>query len=1062
MDVVQLHNHSEYSILDGRSRLEELVVRVKEMGQEAVALTDHGSMYGTMEFYRVAKRHGVKPILGVEAYVAAGPMRRKDPVLDKAGSSSHLTILAESEVGYRSMLKLVSKAHMEGFYYRPRIDFEALVEHGDGLVILSGCMGGEVSQLVLKQQYAEAEAVIARYREAFGPDRYFLEIHEHGLEKQKRLNPWMIDAAKRFDVQLVAACDSHYVRREDAKSHDVLLAIQTGSVLADPGRFKVEPYGEYYVKSGEEMAVLFGGVEYAVANTMGVSERCNVNLDKVEVQLPVFALPEGQTADTWLRRQVVEGLKWRYGVEIPGNIIDRAKHELTVIGKTGYAKYFLIVQDYVRHARSQGVMAVPRGSVAGSLCVYALGICDIDPMKYDIMFERFLHEERKGMPDVDMDFADNRRDDVIAYVTEKYGSDRVAHIGTFSTLGARAAVKDVARVLGVDFAETNRLTRAFPAKIDLTVAEAWATEAVQEAVRENPVYAEVMEIAGQLEGMVRGFGTHAAGILIAATALDEVVPIQLPPGGKKGVATAVTQYDNNNATAVIESIGLSKFDFLGLANLTVIRDACLRIRARQGIDLYGESGEKLYSGLPFGYEDPLAKRTYDMLGQGETTAVFQLESAGMRRALRMVKPTRITDLPAIVALFRPGPMENIPVFAAAKNNPDMVPFYDDRVTPFLAETYGVVVYQDQVLLLARELAGFTWGEVDVLRKGMGKKQVAVINEQREKFLRGCAGRGFSQELAETVWETMAPFAGYGFNKAHACCYGVVAYITAFLKANFPTEYMAAVLTQESGNKEKVYEAVTECRRLGVQVLPPDVRESGEGFTITGPKSVRFGFGAIANVGEGMIRRILVSNRDWKTFKAFLKEVPLNSRAATMMVKSGACDSFGERNRLLAAIPGLLETTRKDHGFQMDMFGAELDAELPDAPPMVPEARLACEKEAMGLYVSGHPLDAIRPVLDKHATHSTFTLPEDDDRVVLGGMVRNVRYHRQKNGKRMAFFVLEDMFGEIDVVAFARQYEACEDLICSDTLVLVSGDLRYRDEKPSLIVNKMTAIVMKKE
>jgi len=1062
MEVVQLHNHSEYSILDGRSRLEELVLRVKEMGQGAVALTDHGSMYGTMEFYRVAKRHGVKPILGVEAYVAAGPMRRRDPVLDKAGSSTHLTILAESEAGYRSLLKLVSKAHMEGFYYRPRIDFETLVEHGEGLLVLSGCMGGEVSQLVLKQQYAEAEAVIARYREAFGPDRYFLEIHEHGLEQQRRLNPWLIEASRRFDVQLVAACDSHYVRREDAKSHDVLLAIQTGSVLSDPGRFRVQPYGEYYVRSGEEMAELFNGVEWAVANTLGVSERCNVNLDKVSVQLPVFELPEGQTADTWLRRQVVEGLKVRYGTEIPGRIIDRAKHELTVIARTGYAKYFLIVQDYVRHARSQGVMAVPRGSVAGSLCVYALGICDIDPMKYDIMFERFLHEERKGMPDVDMDFADNRRDDVIAYVTEKYGSDRVAHIGTFSTLGARAAVKDVARVLGVDFAETNRLTRAFPGKLDLTVAEAWETEAVREAVRENPVFGEVMEIAGQLEGMVRGFGTHAAGILIASTALDEVVPIQLPPGGKKGVATAVTQYDNNNATAVIESLGLSKFDFLGLANLTVIRDACLRIRKRHGIDLYGESGEKLYSDLPFGYEDPMAKRTYDMLGQGETTAVFQLESAGMRRALRMVKPTRITDLPAIVALFRPGPMENIPVFAEAKNNPDMVPFYDDRVTPFLAETYGVVVYQDQVLQLAREMAGFTWGEVDVLRKGMGKKQVAVISEQREKFLRGCAGRGFPQELAETVWEVMAPFAGYGFNKAHACCYGVVAYITAFLKANFPTEYMAAVLTQESGNKEKVYEAVNECRRLGVQVLPPDVRESEEGFTITGPRSVRFGFGAIANVGEGVIRRILVSNRDWRSFKAFLKEIPLNSRAATMMVKSGACDSFGDRNRLLAAIPDLLEITRKDRGFQMDMFGDELDADLPEAVPMTPEERLSSEKEAMGLYVSGHPLDAIRPVLDRHATHTAFTLPGEDDRVVLGGMVRNVRLHRQKNGKRMAFFTLEDMFGETDVIAFARQYEACADLICNDTLVLVSGDLRYRDEKPSLIVGKMAAIVVKRE
>lgn len=1042
--VVQLHNHTEYSILDGRTRVSELVGRAKELGQPAVAITDHGVMHGVMEFYKKAKNEGIKPIIGVEAYMAAGPMRRRDAKLDRAGSSFHLTLLARNEKGYRNLIKLVTKAHMEGFYYKPRLDLECLSENRDGLLVLSGCLGSEVAQSVKNGDFESAERIIGAYRDIFGVDNYMLEIHDHGMEEQRRVNAWILDAAKRFGLHVVAACDSHYALPSDARSHDALLAIQTGSKLDEGGRFRLDPYGQYYLKSADEMYQTFSGAEWAVENTMAIAEQCVLDLDFSHIQLPEFDIPDGQEENRWLQRKVAAGIKARFDT-VTDEVIDRAKMELEIIAKTGYARYFLIVEDYVRHARSQGVMAVPRGSVAGSLCMYALGICDIDPVKYDIMFERFLHEGRKGMPDVDMDFADDRRDDVIAYITEKYGRNRVAHIGTFQTLGTRAVVKDVARVMGVDFGETNRLTRQLPP--GSTVASAMETSEVQDAIGDNPVMGEVMQIASQLEGIVRGFGTHAAGMLIAATDLENVVPVQLPNGEK----TAVTQWDNNNETAIIESIGLSKFDFLGLANLTVIREACRLIRERKDIDLYGTSGEKLYSQLPLEYGNPLAKRTYDMLASGETTAVFQLESPGMRRALRLVKPTRITDLPAIVALYRPGPMENIPVFAEAKHDRTKTPFFHDSITPLLAETYGVVTYQDQVLLIARKMAGFSWGEVDVLRKGMGKKQASVIAEQEAKFMAGCIRNGYAEETAQKVWDTLSPFAGYGFNKAHAFCYGYVAYITAFLKANFPVEYLCAVLTQEAGNKEKIEEAVVECKRLGLTVCVPDINTSLREFSVIDDATILFGLSAVESLGDAPIRHI-VANRPYRSLEKFIMTVSVNSRAATNLIKSGAMDQLGERKSLMELLPKVAEKRKSSVWSQLDLFGGEWEIEIPSVYPATDREKLGWEKEVLGMYISGHPLDHVRAKLARRVSHTSRNL--NGEWVTVGGLLVRTKGHYQKNGKAMLFVEMEDPHGKINAIAFASVFEQYRDLLMTDRIVVLTGRLSYRDDEPTVMITKV--------
>jgi DNA polymerase-3 subunit alpha len=1070
--VVQLHNHSHYSILDGRSRLDELVLRAKELGQSALALTDHGVMHGAIEFYRTAKAHDVKPIVGVEAYVARASMMRKDSALDRMGSSYHLTLLAMNDVGYKNLLKLTSKAHVEGFYYRPRIDMDCLGNYSEGIFVLSGCMSGQVATHVLEDDRAAAERVAQSYRDMFG-DRYAIEVHNHGHEKQERLNRGLMEIADKYDIRVVAACDSHYARPEDARSHDALLAIQTGSTLSSPTRFKVEPFGAYYLQSEAEMLRGFSGREDAVRNTEWVAERCNLNLDFSKVMLPEFPIPSGHTSESWLRKQVYEGLAWRYG-----NISDihrtRADYELSIIEKTGYARYFLIVQDYVTYARREGVMAVPRGSVAGSLCVYALGICDIDPVKYDIMFERFLNAERKGMPDIDMDFADDRREDVVKYVTERYGVSKVAHIGTFQTLGARAAVKDVARVKDIDFSVSNAFTALFPDTPGITLADVENDERIRKAIALNEELFDVLELAKQIEGLTRGFGTHAAGMLITETDLDDVVPVQLPPeksGRKSG--TFVTQYDNNNTTAIIESLGLSKFDFLGLSNLSIIRDACALIRQRTGIDLYGSSGEKLYSDLPLEYKDPKARRAYDLLASGETEAVFQVESPGMRRVLRLIQPNRITDLPAIVALYRPGPMENIPVFADAKHGRRRITYLHDDLRPILEETYGVVTYQDQVLLIARKIAGFTWGEVDVLRKGMGKKQAEVIDKLKKQFVEQSVTRGYERATVEDIWEQIAPFAGYGFNRAHAFCYGYISFITAFLKANYPVEYMTTVLTHESGNKEKISQSIAECRRMFIPVLSPSVNISSANFSIAsidGRDSIVFGLSAIASIGSPACRTVIAGREkarftDLTDFLVRTDLSILNKRSIANLVYAGALDDMGDRAQLIADIDTSLDSLRDSSRLrlsgQLELFEDQMKIGHQSArtvPPMSRMERLENEFKVIGVYISEHPLDDIREQLDYYCTHTGETMADGDGmEAIVGGMIARVKNHTQKNGKSMAFVTLNDFTGTMDVVVFSRVYEAIAPLLKEEARVLFKGKIRVDDSRASFLADDMVII-----
>lgn len=1064
--VIQLHNHSHYSILDGRSRISEIIERTKELGQSAIALTDHGVMYGAIEFYRAAKAAGIKPIIGLEAYLAPASMLRKDARLDGRGTSSHITLLAKNEIGYKNLLKLTSKAHVEGFYYNPRIDLDCLINHKEGIYVLSGCMAGILSSSVLQNDRDESARIIRTFRDIFGPN-YAIEVMWHGHDAQESLNKRLLELSDEFGIPAVATCDSHYARPDDARSHDAMLAIQTGSTINDPSRFRIKPYGAYYIQSEEEMRRGFSGREDVLTNSHMIAEQCNLLLDFSKVMLPEFPIPSHHTPISYLKEQVYEGLRWRYG-SISDVHKTRVDYELSVIDKTGYALYFLIVQDYVQFARERGVMAVPRGSVAGSLCIYALGICDIDPVKYDIMFERFLHGERKGMPDIDMDFADDSRDSVIEYVTQKYGQHRVAHVGTFQTLGARAAVKDAARVLELPFSISNSFTAMFPETPGVTIAEAEQDDRIRVQIASDKYLEEAVTLAKQIEGLTRGFGTHAAGMLISALDLEEVVPVQLPPekSSRKNSSTFVTQYDNNNTTAIIESLGLFKFDFLGLVNLSIIRDACALINKRHGVDWYGKSGEKLYSDLPIDYMNPMAQKTYELLSAGDTEAVFQVESPGMRRVLRLVRPSQISDLPAIVALYRPGPMEYIPVYAEAKNSARYIEYLHEDLKPILEETYGVVTYQDQVLLIARNIAGFTWSEVDILRKGMGKKQLDVIEQQKNKFVEQSVSRGYERHIVEQIWEQIAPFAGYGFNRAHAYCYGYVAYITAFLKANYPEEYMCVVLTHESGNKEKIAESINECRKLKIPVTPPSVNFSQENFSlaeIDGRPSIVFGLSAIEGMGSAACRNIL-SARLGKPFASvvdFLRRIDLravNQRPLTGLVNSGAFDEFGHRAQVDSDIRFLLKTIRdeveKRSSGQMFMFDDNDDISIKMPPPVAPKPKeeiLADEFKALGVHVSEHPLDDVRNNLLFYCNRNSSDIQiSHEGPVIVGGLVTRTKEHLQKNNKPMCFVTLQDQHGSMDILFFDRHYAVVKNLLVEGNKILVLGEARSRNGEISVL------------
>jgi DNA polymerase-3 subunit alpha len=1039
-DFVHLHVHSEYSLLDGAARLKRLVERAAQLGFPAIALTDHGNLFGAIDFYQHARAAGIKPILGCELYVAPGNRFERAPGDGQYEGANHVTVLVRNETGYHNLIKLVSRGYLEGFYYKPRVDKELLAQHSDGLLVLSGCLNSEVSRLLLAGEERKALEVAAWYADVFGRDHYFMEVQAHGLADQVRVTDGTIRIARSLGVAVAGTNDSHYLEATDARAHEVLLCLQTGAKIADPNRWKFATE-EFYLKSAEEMRKVFADLPEACTSTLAVAERCNLELTFGQFRLPQYDVPPAHTLDSYLREVAEAGLQRHYP-EPSAEVRARLDYELGVIQTMQFSGYFLVVWDFIRYAKERGIAVGPgRGSAAASLVAYCLGITTVDPLRYGLVFERFLNPGRKSMPDMDIDFADDRRDEVIEYVVQRYGRDRVAQIITFNVLKAKAVIRDVGRVLGMPFGDVDKIAKLVPDTLNITLDDAFKqSPPLAEAVKGRPEVAELWQIAKRLEGLARHAGKHAAGVVISDEPLIEHVPLYRDPKSEE----IITQYP----MGPIEKLGLLKMDFLGLRTLTVIANTVRLIEESRGIRI-----------------DPARiplddTRTYQLLADARTFGVFQLESTGMRNALRQLRPERLEDVIAMVALYRPGPMEMIPDFTARRHG-RVKPTYEHPVMEkHLQETYGIMVYQEQVLKIAADMAGFSMSEADDLRKAMGKKIPALMAEQRAKFLAGAKGRGVKEKTAERVFELMEKFAGYGFNKAHATAYGIVAYQTAYLKANYPVEFMAALLTSEMANTDKVVVHMDECRAMGISVLPPDVNVSRFSFAVAG-ETIRFGLGAIKNLGQKAIEAIVAARAQDGAFVSladFCRRLDLqlvNRRVVESLVKAGAFDSSARpRAQLMAALDGAFEggqrhQRERDQG-QVSMFdllggaaeGEGLEPDLLDhsIPEWDPEQRLLNEKEVLGFYLSGHPL---RGAWDRARTLGVVGTAqlgqvEDGARVLLCGLVSALREINTKNGNRMGFATIEDVEGTIEVTIFPELFRQSVAHLRSGTPLLVRG------------------------
>ena len=1048
-EFVHLHVHSEYSLLDGAARLERLVTRARELGFPALALTDHGNLFGAMDFYLAAREAGVKPILGVELYIAPGSRFEKSNVDGSYEGANHATVLARDITGYKNLIRLVSKGFLEGFYYKPRVDKELLAQHSEGLLVLSGCLNSEVSRLLRDGEETKAREVAGWYREVFGREHYFIEIQDHGLPEQARVTAGALRIARALGVGVVGTNDAHYLEGRDARAHEVLLCLQTGAKLADPDRWRFAG-DQFFLKSAEEMRAVFRDLPEAVANTLAVAERCELELAFGQLRLPRYQVPEGHTLDSYLAHLAREGLTARFPDPDPA-VRERLEHELSVISAMGFAGYFLVVWDFIRHAKERGIAVGPgRGSAAGSLVAYCLGITNIDPLRYGLLFERFLNPERVTMPDMDIDFSDDRRDEVIEYVARRYGRDNVAKIITFGTLGAKQAIRDVGRVLGMSYGEVDKLARLVPPALNITLDRALQqSPPLAEAVKTRPEVAELWEVARALEGLVRHASTHAAGVVISDEPLMELVPLYKDP--KKD--EVVTQY----AMKPIEKIGLLKMDFLGLRTLTVIANTVELVAETQGraIDI---------DRIPL--DDPA---TYQLLSEARTFGVFQLESAGMRSLLQRLRPERLEDVIALVALYRPGPMAFIDDFIARRHGRARVDHEHPLMEKYLRETYGIMVYQEQVMQIASELAGFSMGEADVLRRAMGKKDREMMATQRATFVARAKMRGIPQRKAERIFDIMAPFAEYAFNKSHATAYAMVAYQTAYLKANFPVEFMAALLTSEMGSTDKIVRHIEECQAMGLEVLAPDVNLSRTQFTVAG-KTIRFGLAAIKNVGEKAIESIQAARSGGAPFTSledFCRRVDtqlVNRRVIESLIKAGAFDSLGApRAQLLAGLDRALEQGQRHQrerqqgqGSFFDMLGGEAlpaapAAEAPDLHEWEADQLLAYEKEVLGFYLTGHPLARYQSLAARLGVLRIGELAarEDGSRVTLLGLAGVVKEITTKGGDRMAFVTLEDMSGSLEVTVFPDAYKGSAAHLRGGLPLLVRGRLEGGEEKKLL-------------
>ena len=1075
MSFVHLHLHTEYSLLDGACRIKDLVGRVKELGQTAVAITDHGAMFGVIDFYRACKGAGIKPVIGCEVYVA--PRGHLDKTHELDSSARHLVLLCRNEEGYRNLSKMVSMAYTEGFYIKPRVDMEMLRQYSGGLIALSACLGGEIPRRLMNSDYAGAKKHALEMREIFGEDGYYLELQDHHLPEQQTVIAGILRLHEETGIPLVATNDAHYLTREEAAAQDVLMCVQTGRLLEEKDRMRFETE-EFYVKSEAEMRSLFPNHPDAIENTAKIAELCNVEFEFGHYHLPQFKLPKGETdATAYFEKLCQQGFDWRYP---DGTDENRAqlRYEMDVIEQMGFVDYFLIVSDFIGYAKRKGIPVGPgRGSAAGSMVSYCLNITDIDPLKYSLYFERFLNPERVTMPDIDIDFCIRRRQEVIDYVSRKYGEDHVAQIVTFGTMKAKAAVRDVARVLNLPYADADAIAKQIPFALDMTLDKALVlSKGLSDLYEGDERVKQVVDMARKLEGMPRNSSTHAAGVVITKRPVYEYVPLATNDG------LPVTQY----TMVTLEELGLLKMDFLGLRNLTILDDAVKMVRQHTpDFDL---------SRIPD--DDP---ETFRMLCEGRTSGVFQMESAGMTGVCVGLHPKSIEDITAIIALYRPGPMDSIPRFIACAQDPKLISYKHPSLEPILSVTYGCIVYQEQVIEIFRRLAGYSLGQADMVRRAMSKKKVKDIERERGAFLhgdpsrniKGCAANGIPESVAQSIYDEIYDFASYAFNKAHAVSYAVVAYQTAWFKCHYPREYMAALLTSVLDSQDKVAEYIAECKDNGIALLPPDINESGLSFTVSGP-NIRFGLAALKGVGRGLVNAIIAERERGGAFTSFpefcsrMYDSDLNKRVLDSLIRSGSFDSMGyRRSQLLKVYEQVVDSIARDRkqnlDGQFDMFGGGGDVAsvpemaLPDIPEFSRSELMSMEKELTGLYLSGHPMDEYREQVKKlKAAPIGAILAEskeetesprygDGQRVTLAGVVSSVRTKTTKNNSLMAYVVLEDATGSMELLVFSKVLSESSAYLKANQPVAVSGRISIRDEKePQMLVDQVKPLIMESQ
>lgn len=1081
MAFTHLHVHTEYSLLDGAARIKDLVSHAKDLGMESLAITDHGAMFGVIDFYKECKKQGIKPIIGCEVYTAARKLTDKEA--DKDKYQGHLVLLAKNDTGYKNLIKLVSIGYIKGYYYKPRIDKDALREHSEGLIALSACLAGNVQYRLLKGDYDGAKEEASQLLEIFGQGNFYLELQDQGLEEEARINPHILKLSRELNVPVVATNDVHYVRKEDAEAHDVLLAIQTATSINDENRMRF-PNDEFYLKSEEEMRKIFASVPEAIDNTQMVADACNVDFQFGQYHLPEFKAPDGKTNEEYLRELCYKGLEERYGKNLKPSLKERLEYEMGTIVSMGYVEYFLIVWDFINYAKENGIMVGPgRGSAAGSLVAYCLKITDIDPIRYNLIFERFLNPERVSMPDIDIDFCYERRQEVIDYVTRKYGEDKVCQIITFGTMKAKQAVRDVGRALDVSYAETDLIAKAIPFDLHMTISKALETNPeLAKMYEENPKAKQVLDMARALEGMPRHASTHAAGVVISKKPIDEYVPLYL---SDKGPATQFTM-------TTIEELGLLKMDFLGLRNLTVIRDALELIEKKHGITI---------DFAKMGYDDP---GVYEMIAQGNTQGVFQLESQGMTQFMKNLRPSCFEDIVAGISLYRPGPMDSIPKYIENKKNPSNIKYVHPSLAPILDVTYGCLVYQEQVMQIVRDLGGYSYGRSDLVRRAMSKKKMSVMLEEKEYFIngktdengnieiKGCVRNGIPEAAAEEIFNDMVSFAQYAFNKSHAAAYAVVAYETGYLKLHYPVEFMAALMTSVMGDANQIPKYIRNCNEMGIEVLPPCVNKSVKKFSVEDGK-IRFGLMGVKNVGENVIEAIIKAReekglpRDIFSFIEQLDISLVNKKAVESLIKAGACSCLSENKAaLLSVYEGLVESaqnsSRKNLAGQMSLFdigGGEEAAEtflspkLPDVAPFSKEISLDMEKEMLGVYITDHPLkdyeekmaavasitsEELNHAGDEEETGQRLSRIKDGMKAVMAGMVTSKRTLITKSNKMMAFLALEDLYGVSEVVVFPNVYERSVQYLGGDSVIAVRGTVNFKeDEAPKLLADSIEPI-----